>query len=54
MKKYEGTPIVHDYWYELKSHLIYAIVEWTEEEIKEKKSNLFLMTKEYHDYPKNI
>lgn len=52
MKKYKGTSRVYDYWRD--GNMMYAVVEWPEEEIKENKSNLFLIVSKYNDYPENI
>jgi len=51
MKKYKGTPIIYDYWIDYETNFIFAIVEWTEEKTKGKKSNLILHSREYYDYP---
>lgn len=54
MKKYKGNPIVHDYWFDDEELVVFAIVEWKAEEEKEKKSNLILHIREYHDDYKKI
>lgn len=52
MKRYKGIARIYDYWRDLDN--IYAVVEWPEEKIEGNKSNLFLIIREYHDYPKDI
>jgi len=54
MKKYKGTPKVYEYWYDSDTNIVHAIVEWAGEQIKGKKSNLYLISREHHDYPKKI
>lgn len=54
MKKYKGTPKVYEYWHDLDTNMVHAIVEWTDEKIEENKSNLFLISREHHDYSEDI
>jgi len=53
-KKYKGTPIIHDYWFDYDSLFVYAIVEWSKEKTTKNKSNLILHMREYNDNSKKI
>lgn len=54
MKKYEGTPIVYEYWLDSQHNKVYAIVEWSEYDSDMKHSNLILMSKECNSDTKTI
>ena len=44
-KDNQKSPIIHDYWVDDENNKIYAIIEYTNEEIKDNKSNVYLIEK---------